>query len=52
MSEDRIAVMDAVLRGELPPDSVTLEELEFVEHLLFEMLCDKLTPFATHETIQ
>jgi hypothetical protein len=52
MTEDRIAVMDAVLRGDLPPDAVTLEELEFVEHLLFEMLCDKLTPFATHETIQ
>lgn len=52
MTEDRIAVMDAVLRGELPPDAVTLEELEIVEELLFELLCDKLTPFAAHETIQ
>lgn len=52
MTEDRIAVMDAVLRGELPPDSVSLEELQYVEELLFEMVCDKLTPFATHETLQ
>lgn len=52
MTEDRQMVMQAVLEGKLPPDSVTLEELQEVEETLFELIAERKTPFATHETLQ
>lgn len=52
MTENRQAVMMKVLQGELPATDVTLEELQEVEELLFELIADMKTPFATHETLQ
>lgn len=52
MTEDRQEVMLKVLAGELPATAVTLEELHEVEEMLFELIADQVTPFATHETIQ
>lgn len=52
MNEDRRMIMVAVLEGKLPPESVTMEELHEVEDLLFELISERNTPFATHETIQ
>jgi len=52
MTEDRQAVMMRVLQGELPATAVTIEELQEVEELLFELIADMKTPFATHETLQ
>ena len=52
MNELRQSVMMKVLQGELPATDVTLEELQEVEELLFELIADMKTPFATHETLQ
>jgi hypothetical protein len=52
MTEERQAVMLKVMAGELPATDVTLEELQEVEELLFELIADQKTPFATHETLQ
>lgn len=52
MTEDRQAVMVAVLEGKLPAHYVTMEELQEVEETLFELIADLKTPFATHETLQ
>jgi hypothetical protein len=52
MTEDRQAVMLKVMAGELPATAVTMEELQEVEELLFELIADRVTPFATHETLQ
>jgi len=52
MTEDRKMVMVAVLEGKLPPENVTMEELNEVEDLLFELIAEKVSPFATHDTIQ
>jgi hypothetical protein len=52
MTEERQAVMLKVMQGELPATDVTLEELQEVEELLFELIADQKTPFATHETLQ
>jgi hypothetical protein len=52
MTEDRQVVMMRVLQGELPATDVTIEELQEVEELLFELIADMKTPFATHETLQ
>lgn len=52
MTEERQAVMLKVMAGELPATEVTIEELHEVEELLFELIADQKTPFATHETIQ
>jgi hypothetical protein len=52
MTEDRKMVMVAVLEGKLPPDRVTMQELHEVEDILFELIAERKTPFATHDTIQ
>jgi hypothetical protein len=52
MTEERQAVMLKVMQGVLPATDVTLEELQEVEELLFELIADQKTPFATHETLQ
>ena len=52
MNEERQAVMLKVMAGELPATAVTIEELHEVENLLFELIADQKTPFATHETLQ
>lgn len=50
--QDREMIVQAVLDGVLPADHITLEELFEVENNVFELICDKYTPFATWETIQ
>lgn len=52
MSEDRKMVMQAVLEGKLDASHVTMEEIKEVEDLVFELIADRRTPFATHETLQ
>jgi len=52
MTEDRQLIMLAVLEGRLPPESVTMEELEEVEDTLFELISAKHTPFSIWETLQ
>ena len=52
MTENRIMVMQSVLEGKLPPDAVTLEELNEVEEILFELICARQTPFDTFEIMQ
>ena len=50
--QDRGMVMQAVLDGVLSPDYITEEELYFMEDRVFELVCDKYTPFAIWDTIQ
>jgi len=52
MSEDRQFIMQMVLEGKLPPDSVTMEELDEVKEVLFELICERQTPFSTFEVMQ
>lgn len=52
MTDDRKLVMQAVLEGKLPADSVTLEELHEVEEIIFEIIADRKTPFQTWDTLQ
>lgn len=52
MTESRQIVMQAVLEGKLDASHVTLEELQEVEEILFELIADRTTPFQTHETLQ
>jgi hypothetical protein len=52
MSEERQLVMQAVLEGKLPSHAVTLEELQEVEEILFELIADRSTPFQTWSTLQ
>lgn len=52
MTEERQFVMQMVLEGKLPADSVTLEELDEVEEVLFELICQRQTPFDTFEVLQ
>jgi len=52
MNKDRQMVMLAVLEGKLPPEAVTMEELQEVEDTLFELIAAKHTPFQTWETPQ
>lgn len=52
MTEDRQMIMIAVLEGKLPPEAVTMEELQEVEDTLFELIAAKKTPFETWETLQ
>jgi len=52
MKEDRKMVMQAVLEGKLPPESVTLEELQEIENIIFEIVASRKTPFQTWDTLQ
>jgi hypothetical protein len=52
MSEDRQFIMQMVLEGKLPADSVTMEELDEVQEVLFELICERQTPFSTFEVMQ
>jgi hypothetical protein len=52
MSEDRQFIMQMVLEGKLPPDSVTMEELDEVKEVLFELICERQTPFKTFKVMQ
>jgi hypothetical protein len=52
MTEDRQMIMQAVLEGKLPADSVTMEELNEVHEVLFELICDRQTPFSTFQVMQ
>lgn len=50
--EDREMIVQAVLDGVLSADYITEEELFDLEETVFELVCDKYTPFATWETLQ
>ena len=50
--DDRSMIVSAVLDGVLSPDHITEEELFHLEDTIFELVCDKYTPFAIWETIQ
>jgi hypothetical protein len=52
MNEERKLVMQAVLEGKLDASHVTMAEIKEVEELVFELIADMKTPFATHETLQ
>ena len=52
MTEDRAMVMQAVLEGKLSPEAVTLEELNEVEDIIFEIIAERQTPFSTFEVMQ
>ena len=52
MTEDRQMIMQAVLEGKLPPDSVTMDELDEVKEVLIELICERQTPFETFEVMQ
>ena len=52
MSEDRQFIMQMVLEGKLPADSVTMEELDEVQDIIFELICERQTPFSTFEVMQ
>ena len=52
MSEDRQFIMQMVLEGKLPADSVTMDELDEVKEVLFELICERQTPFSTFEVMQ
>ena len=52
MSEDRQFIMQMVLEGKLPADSVTMEELDEVQEVLFELICERQTPFETFKVMQ
>ena len=52
MNHTRQMIMLAVLDGKLPPEAVTMEELQEVEELLFEIMADRHTHFSTLDTIQ
>ena len=50
--EDREMIIAAVLDGIISPDYITEQELQDLEETVFELVCDKYTPFTTWETIQ
>jgi hypothetical protein len=52
MGEDRQMIMQMVLEGKLPADSVTMEELDEVQEVLFELICERQTPFSTFQVMQ
>ena len=52
MTESRQMVMQAVLEGKLDASYVTMEEIREVEAIVFELIADRKTPFATWETVQ
>lgn len=50
--EDRDMIMQAVLDGVLGVEYVTMEEIYDLEEVVFEEVCDELSPFLCWETIQ
>jgi len=52
LGEDRALYLQAVLDGQLGVEYVSLEEIVFLQDVIFEEEAAKLTPFATWETIQ
>ena len=52
MTEERQAVMEAVLEGKLDSSYVTMDELAEVEEVLFELIAAKKSPFMTYEVMQ
>jgi hypothetical protein len=52
MTEERQAVMEAVLEGKLDASYVTMDELAEVEDVLFELIAAKKSPFMTYEVMQ
>lgn len=52
MTEDRLVIMQAVLEGKLPADSITMDELKELEETIFELICERKTPFDTFEVMQ
>ena len=52
MTEERMAVMQAVLEGDLDPSYVTMEEIKELEELIFELVADRKSPFQTFEVMQ
>lgn len=50
--QDREMIVQAVLDGLLSADYITEEELFDLEDTIFELVCDKYTPFAIWETEQ
>jgi hypothetical protein len=52
MTEDRQAVMEAVLNGKLDASYVTMEEIKELEEIVFELVAAKKSPFMTYEVMQ
>jgi hypothetical protein len=50
--QDREMIVGAVLEGVLSPEYISEEELFDLEETVFELVCDKYTPFSTWETLQ
>jgi len=42
MSSERIAIAENVLSGKLPPDSLTMEELKYIEKRVYELVEEKI----------
>ena len=41
MNEERQLVMAAVIEGKLPADSVTMEEIQELEEIVFDLIAEK-----------
>lgn len=52
MTEDRKMIAEAVLFGDLDPSNLTLDELQEVQDIIFEVIASRLTKFATYDTVQ
>lgn len=50
--QDRTLIRMAVFDGVLDESHLTMDDLYDMEDTVFELLCDKLTPFTTWETVQ
>ena len=45
MTDDRIEVMQAVLRGEISADNVTMDEIRELELIIMDAIVDKRAQF-------
>jgi hypothetical protein len=52
MTEERQMVVELVLKGELPAHYVTMEELDEVNEILFELISAKFSPYKTFKVMQ
>ena len=52
MTEERQAIMQAVLEGTLDASYVTMEEIKELEEVVFELVSAKKSPFMTYEVMQ